>query len=570
MFFTAATLLVQSTHDMKPFDSRSSTVATGAVEVQICAPGHLIGGRNGPTSALLSWDEPYSTCNLCPNAIGYEVFGEGIQTRSVTRPPFELTGLNADTEYLLYVRAIAASNNVSQPSPLRLFKFKLLAPSRPGPLELSELTSTSVKVSWTPSTDNGGDIRYRVFLNDFLIKQTAQPYVLITHLQNHSDYHVKVLAINAAGSSEPVATAFKTSLRPPTNLRFSHLNGICRLAWDPLFKKRPAHEISINGENFTAAPGRWGYNFKLSDLSPGPAPHHFKFAVHAQLDGDTSAVVTLEATLADTTPPSRPGAPVVTEITDTSANLTWQPSNDNAGVTDYRVTLNGFVLFNTPDTHMNFSGLAPGAYHYVFVRGRDKDGNLSQRSPTSVFKTTGQAPAPRPNAPTVSISALSSSSAKLEWTFAQGDAATGVRIMKDDEHLQDVLFIQGIHLNNLIPDTEYRISVSAFDIYGQLSEPTVVVYEPQDLIPPSAPGNLRKMGSTLDSVTLAWDESTDDVGICDYVIYNNQQYFDRTPLTHYTAVDLPSGTYSFEVCALDLSGNHSAPASVSVEIEGEL
>jgi predicted phage tail protein len=78
------------------------------------------------------------------------------------------------------------------------------------------------------------------------------------------------------------------------------------------------------------------------------------------------------------------------------------------------------------------------------------------------------------------------------------------------------------------------------------------------------------MGSTLDSVTLAWDESTDDVGICDYVIYNNQQYFDRTPLTHYTAVDLPSGTYSFEVCALDLSGNHSAPASVSVEIEGEL
>ncbi|MGY3173713.1 hypothetical protein ACVWYU_003116 [Pseudomonas sp. TE12234] len=553
---------------MNQFDSASSAVGTATDEVQICAPGNLKGARNAPTSALLSWDEPYSTCKLCPDAIGYEVFGEGIQTRSVTRPPVELTGLNPDSEYLLYVKAIAANNNISQPGPLRLFKFKLLAPTRPGPLELSDLTSTSVKVSWTPSTDNGGDIRYRVFLNDFLIKQTAQPYVLIAHLQNHSDYRVKVLAINAAGSSEPVAIAFKTRLRPPTNLRFSHFNGICRLAWDPLFKKRPTHEISINGKNFTAAPGRWGYNFKLSDLSSGPAPHHFKFAVHARLDGDSSEVMTLEATLADTIPPSQPGAPVVTDVTDTSAKISWEPSSDNAAVTGYRITLNGFLVFSSPDTEMTFNSLTPGAYHYVFVRARDKEGNLSQRSPISVFKTTGQAPAPGPNAPTVSISALGSSSASLEWEFSEGDSATGVRILKDDEHLKDVLFIQSIHLNNLIPDTEYKISVSAFDIYGQLSEPTVIVYEPRDLIPPSTPGNLRKMSSTLDSVTLAWDESTDDVGICDYVIYNNQQYFDRTPLTHYTAVDLTPGTYSFEVCALDLSGNHSAPASARVEIEG--
>lgn len=560
---------MQGSQNMNQFDSPSSAVGPATDEVQICAPGNLRGTRNAPTTAVLSWEEPYSTCKRCPNAIGYEVFGEGIQTRSVTQPPVELTGLNPDTEYLLYVRAMAAGNNVSQLSPMRFLKFKLVAPSSPGPLDLSDLTSTSVKVSWAPSTDNGGNIRYRVFLNDFLIKQTAQPYVLITHLQNHTDYRVKVLAINAAGSSEPVATAFKTRLSPPTNLKFRHFNGICRLAWDPLFKKRPAHEVSINGKSFTIAPGRWGYNFRLADLSPGPAPHHFKFAVRAQLDGDSSEVVTLEATVADTIPPSQPGAPVVTDVTETSAKISWEPSSDNAAVTDYRITLNGFLVFNSPDTQMTFNSLSPGAYHYASVRARDKDGNLSERSPISVFKTAGQAPVPRPNAPTVSISALSSSSAKLEWAFAEGDAASGVRIVKDDEHLKDVLFLPSIHLNNLIPHTEYKISVSAFDIYGQLSEPTVIVYEPLDLTPPSAPGNLRKMGSTLDSVTLAWDESTDDIGICDYVIYNNQQYFDRTPLTHYTAVDLPSGTYLFEVCALDLSGNYSVSASVRIEIEGE-
>jgi exo-beta-1,3-glucanase (GH17 family) len=79
---------------------------------------------------------------------------------------------------------------------------------------------------------------------------------------------------------------------------------------------------------------------------------------------------------------------------------------------------------------------------------------------------------------------------------------------------------------------------------------------------------LRKTRTTSDSVTLTWDASTDDIGVCDYVIYNNHEYFDRTPLTQYSAIGLMSGTHRFEVLAQDLSGNLSEPTSLDVQIEG--
>ena len=94
-----------------------------------------------------------------------------------------------------------------------------------------------------------------------------------------------------------------------------------------MFGKYPSHEVSINGKVFTTVPGLWGYSFRLADLSPGPVPHHFKFEVRAQLDGASSEISLLEKTLTDGVPPSRPGAPVVSDITDTSVLLSWDSGN---------------------------------------------------------------------------------------------------------------------------------------------------------------------------------------------------------------------------------------------------
>lgn len=438
-------------------------------------------------------------------------------------------------------------------------------PEKPGIPVVSDITHSSAKLSWAASS--GLEVKYKVSLNGFIVAYTNDTFFNLTHLRDYFNFRVEIRAFNSAGSSQPAITTFKTLLTPPVNLRFSHLNGLCRLAWNPTFGNSPSHEISINGRVFTTGPRRWGYSFKLQDVSPGPAPHHFTFKVRAQLDGANSEVSLLEKSLVDDAPPSQPGAPTISNISDSSATITWSPASDNVGVTEYLVVLNGFLVFTTPDPRYTLYSLTSGAHYYVYIRAKDKDGNLSAPSKIAVFKTTGQSPSPPPSAPRVNVTAETATSLTLNWGSLEG--ASGVRILRNDEHWRDVFLLSSVTMLNLVPSVEYTISVSTFDLWGQLSEPTVITHELKDTTPPSSPGNLRKSASGSDSVTLAWNASTDDIGICDYVIYNNHEYFDRTPLTHYSAIGLMPGTHRFEVLAQDLSGNLSAPTSLDVHIEGD-
>lgn len=542
--------------------------ATATLDSDQTQPRNLRNPGRSFSEAWLTWDAPSDWWGL----LGYEITCPGRDTVYTIARKHIARNLIPEVAYRFKVQSLrTAGMPLALSQSITVVTHDLAPPTKLKALRLTTLTPDSASLSWAASTSNSGSLRYRVYLNESLVTETDQLHFTLSHLQDHTDFQVKVRAVNTSGiMSRAASVRFNTLLQAPTNLRLNHLKGFCRLAWDPNFGKFPTHVISINGKVFTTGRGRVGYNFKLADLSPGPAPHHFNFAVYAQLDDSISKTTELERTI-DDVPPSRPGAPIVSDITDTSATLTWEPSSDNVGVTGYRVSRNFFFVYPTPNTHFTFEGLTSGTYYYAHVRARDKDGNLSALSERAVFKTTGQAPEPPPSAPNVSITALTSTEAELQWSFVEEESVTtGARIMIDDEFYKDVIYLFDGHslvLDNRIPGVEYSIAVHAFDIYGQLSEPTTLVYEPRDITPPSVPENLREITSTSDSVTLEWDESTDDVSLCGYVIYNNREYFDRTPLTRYTAVDLLPGAYSFDVCALDTSGNASEPASIVVEVK---
>lgn len=545
-----------NTYSASPTETDSS--------IRICAPGDIIVWRNAPTTAVLSWDEPYAACALCPDAVGYEVSGEGIVTANMTRPPYEVTGLKADAEYLLFVRAKAAGNNVSTASPVRVFTYRLLAPSKPGVPELSQLTSSSVTLNWAPSIDHAGAPRYRVYLNDFLIGQTDLPTFNLMHLRSSVTYRVDVRAVNAAGLSEPATVTFKTALRAPTNLKLKHNAGTCRLSWDPMFLQSPTHEVTINGKPFTV--GALGFNFNLAQLSPGREPHHFDIEIYARLDGAISETTKFKTTLDDLEPPTKPGKPVARNVTDSSVDLTWAPASDNTGVVGYRVFRNGFLLGYTANTYYSFVSLPSGSYQCVYVRAEDKAGNRSLASDRTLFRMTGPVSSFFPS-PVASVKPLSSTTALLEWAHAPDAVApAGVMIMKDGNHLETSLIATSAVLRNLVPGFEYVIEVFAFNAIGTLSEPTTLTFEAKDIEAPSTPADVHLLNSTTHSFTLNWKASSDDIDVLEYVIYNNNEYFDRTPLNHYTVVDVLPGVYSFEICAMDLSGNTSAPASIVVEV----
>ncbi len=84
-----------------------------------------------------------------------------------------------------------------------------------------------------------------------------------------------------------------------------------------------------------------------------------------------------------------------------------------------------------------------------------------------------------------------------------------------------------------------------------------------DGTPPSAPGNLRITGTTTNSVSIAWNASTDDVGVAGYLVYRNSTHVDSTAWLSFTGSGLaPATHYTWTVQAYDWSGN-TAQASVA-------
>lgn len=81
---------------------------------------------------------------------------------------------------------------------------------------------------------------------------------------------------------------------------------------------------------------------------------------------------------------------------------------------------------------------------------------------------------------------------------------------------------------------------------------------------PTAPPNPRSTGSTANSVSLAWDAATDDVGVTGYDVYNGASLAASVGATSATVTGLAADTsYTFTIKARDAAGNTS-PASAPV------
>ncbi|MET7402350.1 discoidin domain-containing protein [Dactylosporangium sp. NPDC005572] len=84
-----------------------------------------------------------------------------------------------------------------------------------------------------------------------------------------------------------------------------------------------------------------------------------------------------------------------------------------------------------------------------------------------------------------------------------------------------------------------------------------------DATAPSVPGNLRVTGTTDTTVALAWDASTDNVGIAGYRVSRGGTVVGTTGMLAFTVTGLTASTaYQFTVAAFDAAGNGSNPSNI--------
>ncbi|MGI6296758.1 MAG: fibronectin type III domain-containing protein [Armatimonadota bacterium] len=112
--------------------------------------------------------------------------------------------------------------------------------------------------------------------------------------------------------------------------------------------------------------------------------------------------------------------------------------------------------------------------------------------------------------------------------------------------------------------TTYSYEVDAIDAFNHRSAKCAPVQAStvEDGEAPTVPGNLRTTAVTAKNVALAWNASTDNIGVTGYAIYRNGVSIATTASTTYNDTGVAqSSSYTYQVDAYDAAGNRSAKSN---------
>ena len=291
------------------------------------------------------------------------------------------------------------------------------APTVPTNLVITAITSTSVSLSWGPSSDNSGKFSYRVQVNRLNSSYTTlatvaqtQTTFTVNGLFANTGYSFAVYAVDANGNRSansnlqstntlPDTTAPKAPVLSATVLGPSQV----QLTWTDVTDDIPNNccnwGFKLNGSpltqhiNWTGAPAG-SLSVIIRHLPPG-STNTFAVTVGDYSGGNVATSNTVNATTppsSDTTPPSAPtNLHLVRDDTCGEVWIGWTQATDNADpqrYIEYEIYVNG-VLSPLPVSggidvdfvYANFHG-----DNIFTVKAVDRSGNSSAASgPLKLF-----------------------------------------------------------------------------------------------------------------------------------------------------------------------------------------
>lgn len=175
------------------------------------APGNLNVSNVTSSSITLQWSASTDNVGVTEYVIHQGTASVGSVSGSTLT--FTHTGLTPDTTYSYTVQAKDAAGNVSPSSNTINVKTNAVsgpdtqAPSTPVNVTVTGVTSSSVSLTWTASTDNVGVTGYDVYQGANLALSVTGTSATVSGLSAATAYTFKVAAKDAAGNVSPQSTA---------------------------------------------------------------------------------------------------------------------------------------------------------------------------------------------------------------------------------------------------------------------------------------------------------------------------------------------------------------------------
>jgi chitodextrinase len=371
------------------------------------APTGLTANAIDANSVNLSWTAASDNVGVA----GYRVYRGATQIATITTGTGHVDNtVAASTSYSYTVRAYDAAGNLSAASAAVSVTTPApsdtQAPSVPIGLVAQNLTSTSLTLAWTASTDNIGVATYLVYRNGTQIGTTSATSFASGGLIAGTAYSYTVRAQDAVGNLSAASAALNVTT-PPL------VNNTATVYYKPTTGWTTVNiHYAPNGGSWTAVPGVamnaacTGWRVKVINLGAATGAqvtfnngsgvwdsrNGANYPVGTGLSRiENGTIATSDPCLNDdATAPSVPGSLAASAVTASSATVSWAASTDNVGVAGYRVFRNGNQIGTTAATSYSDSGLSASTAYAYTVRAYDAAGNVSAASAT--LNVTTQAP----------------------------------------------------------------------------------------------------------------------------------------------------------------------------------
>ena len=548
-------------------------------------------------------DEPYLRKSGNTGTVTLSLLVNGEQKQSVTLSTSFVSAAdwkdfdNIEVRQGDYIRVVAKSTNATQPSlhitPIITYQDAviedIIPPSAPTDVNVSDITATGAKITWTASTDNvkmaGYNLYYQGEDQELTLINTAgvieETEYTLTGLTPETTYQIVVEAVDEAGNIARARAVEVVTLEDteapdaPTNVEASEITETsAKITWTA-----STDNVEVAGYNIYVDEAKINESlvtvteYTLTDLKAGTEYKVVVESVDTSSNTQSSEAVTVKTV--DTTKPSSPSEVAVGKITHNSAEVTWQESTDNVGVTGYNIYLNNKLVNTSPVTELRceLTALEAETEYQVKVEALDEAGNTSVSDPTSFTTKT----APDNEAPTapggVAVSSITDNSAVVSWTASTdnvGVAGYNIYLNGNKINALPVTELQ-FQLTGLAAETEYQVRIEAVDGAGNTSSSGSISFatealQTSDNEAPTVPSGVAVSGITESTAVVSWTESTDNVGVAGYNIYLNDNKVNALPITElkFQLTGLTAETeYQVKVEALDEAGNSSISNPVS-------
>ena len=406
------------------------------------APTNLVASGTTSSSTNLSWSA--STDNV--GVTGYNVYRDGTLVTTATGTTYVASGLTGSTTYAFTIKAKDAAGNLSAVS--------------------NTATVTTLAGSTTYCTSQGNNT------NDERIAKVV--FGTINNSSTGTAGYEDFTSISTSVAQGSTNTITITPLWTGTVYSEGYAvfidynkDGDFADAGETVWTKATSTSTPASGSFTIPATASTGVTRMRVSMKYNGVPTSCESFSYGQVEDYT---INITGTTVDTQAPTAPTSLAVSNVTETTASLSWNASSDNVGVTGYDVYQGSTNIGTVTTTSANITGLTASTSYTYSVRAKDAAGNVSSSSNTVSFTTSSGADTQAPTAPTsLTSSNITETTASLSWNASSDNVGvTGYDVYQGSTLLGNVAGTSA-NITGLTANTSYTFSVRAKDAAGNVS-----------------------------------------------------------------------------------------------------